>query len=45
MKSTDSGVRKMKDLPNISFHMELQLINAGIPDERMLREFGARKPG
>jgi DNA transformation protein len=23
---------RLKDLPNISFHMELQLIHAGIPD-------------
>ncbi|MEY7843504.1 TfoX/Sxy family DNA transformation protein [Klebsiella africana] len=37
----DSG--RLKDLPNISFHMELQLIHAGIPDVRTLREIGAQQ--
>ncbi|WP_275267048.1 TfoX/Sxy family DNA transformation protein [Klebsiella pneumoniae] len=34
---------RLKDLPNISFHMELQLIHAGIPDVRTLREVGAQE--
>ncbi len=34
---------RLKDLPNISFHMELQLIHAGIPDVLALREVGARR--
>ncbi len=34
---------RLKDLPNISFHMELQLIHAGIPDVRTLREVGAQQ--
>lgn len=34
---------RLKDLPNISFHMELLLINAGVSDENMLRQFGAEK--
>ncbi|HDS8577121.1 TPA: TfoX/Sxy family DNA transformation protein [Klebsiella variicola] len=34
---------RLKDLPNISFHMELQLIHAGIPDVLALREVGARQ--
>lgn len=33
---------RLKDLPNISFHMELQLIHSGIPDVLALREVGAR---
>ncbi len=34
---------RLKDLPNISFHMELQLIHSGIPDVLALREVGARQ--
>lgn len=34
---------RLKNLPNISFHMELQLINVGITDEKMLREIGAKE--
>ncbi len=37
----DSG--RLKDLPNISFHMEVQLIHAGIPDVRTLRDIGAQQ--
>ncbi len=37
----DSG--RLKDLPNISFHMELMLIHAGITDVKMLRTIGAEK--
>jgi len=40
-KRKSSG--RLKNLPNISFHMELQLINSGIPDEKTLREIGAKK--
>jgi hypothetical protein len=29
--------------PNISFHMELQLIHSGIPDVLALRQVGARQ--
>jgi hypothetical protein len=36
---------RLKDLPNISFHMELQLIHAGIPDVRTLREVALSRPG
>ena len=32
---------RLKDLPNISFHMELMLIHAGITDVKMLRTLGA----
>jgi hypothetical protein len=39
----DSASGRLKDLPNISFHMELLLINAGMSDEKMLRQFGAEK--
>ncbi|HGP0980210.1 TPA: TfoX/Sxy family DNA transformation protein [Klebsiella aerogenes] len=35
----DSG--RLKNLPNISFHMELMLIHAGITDVKMLRTLGA----
>lgn len=34
---------RLKDLPNISFHMELMLIHAGIADAQMLRDAGAEK--
>lgn len=34
---------RLKDLPNISFHMELQLIHSGIPDVLALRQVGARQ--
>ncbi|MEN0614402.1 TfoX/Sxy family DNA transformation protein [Klebsiella indica] len=34
---------RLKNLPNISFHMELQLINVGITDEQTLREIGAKE--
>jgi hypothetical protein len=34
---------RLKDLPNISFHMEVQLIHAGIPDVRTLRDIGAQQ--
>lgn len=37
----DSG--RLKNLPNISFHMELMLIHAGITDVKMLRTLGAEK--
>jgi DNA transformation protein len=37
----DSG--RLKDLPNISFHMELMLIHVGITDVKTLREVGAEK--
>ena len=35
--------RRLKDLPNISFHMELMLINVGVMDACMLRELGAKQ--
>jgi hypothetical protein len=38
--NTRSSAR-LKDLPNISFHMELQLIHSGIPDVLALRQVGA----
>ena len=34
---------RLKNLPNISFHMELQLINSGIKDELTLRKIGAKE--
>ncbi|MDF7681250.1 TfoX/Sxy family DNA transformation protein [Enterobacteriaceae bacterium ESL0689] len=34
---------RLKKLPNISCHMELLLMNAGITDEHMLRQLGAKK--
>lgn len=34
---------RLKNLPNISFHMELQLINVGITDENMLRRVGTKE--
>lgn len=34
---------RLKNLPNISFHMELQLINSGIKDELTLRKIGAKQ--
>lgn len=42
-RTTDGRRAAWKDLPNISFHMELQLIHAGIPDVRTLREVGAQE--
>lgn len=43
MKTSAATFRKIKNLPNISFHMELQLINSGITDELMLRKIGAKE--
>lgn len=40
-KSLRSG-RRLKDLPNLSFHMELLLFEAGIKDVRTLRQMGAK---
>ncbi|HHG8772223.1 TPA: TfoX/Sxy family DNA transformation protein [Raoultella planticola] len=40
-RQRDGG--RLKDLPNISFHMELLLINAGVADEQTLRHLGAEK--
>lgn len=40
-KSLRSGGR-LKDLPNLSFHMELLLFEAGIKDVRTLRQMGAK---
>ncbi|WP_434642661.1 TfoX/Sxy family DNA transformation protein [Klebsiella sp. I138] len=34
---------RLKDLPNISFHMELLLISVGIMDEKTLRQLGAQE--
>ncbi|GEC65980.1 hypothetical protein RTE01_06150 [Raoultella terrigena] len=34
---------RLKDLPNISFHMELLLINSGVIDQQALRHIGAQR--
>lgn len=36
---------RLKDLPNISFHMELLLINAGVSDEKCSVSLVRRKSG
>lgn len=33
---------RLKDLPNISFQLEMMLFDAGIPDEHTLRHLGAK---
>ncbi len=34
--------RRLRDLPNLSFHLELLLLEAGIKDVRTLRQMGAK---
>ncbi|AUU90212.1 competence protein [Enterobacteriaceae bacterium ENNIH3] len=41
-KAARDTPHRLKDLPNISFQLEMMLFDAGIPDERMLRHLGAK---
>ncbi|NCB60827.1 MAG: TfoX/Sxy family DNA transformation protein [Gammaproteobacteria bacterium] len=42
-EKNQQGPLRIKDLPNLSFHMELLLSEAGIKDVRMLQQIGAEK--
>lgn len=41
-KNQQRASGRLKDLPNMSFHMELMLIHVGVTDEQTLRHVGAK---
>lgn len=41
-KNQQRASGRLKDLPNMSFHMELMLIHVGVTDEHTLRHVGAK---